>query len=229
MIDPKDDIIQKLRSKIMNLERIPLSDMQCSFISSGFEQLDDVLPSGGLPLGSLIELLSEEASGALGLALNLARRAIEAKAAWAVVDVDGSFYPPAAAQRGLDTDKLLVIRTRPSSAAWAFGQLLRCPDVGASFLYSAGCQPAREKPQQAGCLRYLDNMTYRRLQLAAERGGGLGFVLRDTTAARRPCWAALRLLVGSGTGNSPMRSLKVTVLHVRGSNASGSVVLDIDL
>jgi protein ImuA len=180
-----------------------------------------MLPGSGLPLGSLIELLSDETSGALSVALQLSRKAIEGKAAWAVVDTAGSFYPLAAAQHGLDVEKLIVVRAHPARAAWAFSQLLRCPDVGASFLCGTSFPAC---PGQAGKLALLDNMTYRRLQLAAERGGGLGFVLRPAAAIRRPCWAAVRLLVTRASA----RTLTVTLLHVRGSNASGSVVLDVD-
>ncbi|MCY3022924.1 MAG: hypothetical protein NTW87_28435 [Planctomycetota bacterium] len=234
MIVSKSETLRQLRSEIRGIERSSISDKPRSFISSGFKALDAILPGGGLPLGSLVELLGDEASGALTFALQLARKAIETKAAWAVVDTAGSFYPPAAAQRGLDIGKLIVIRIQPHNAAWAFGQLLRCPDVGASFLCRAGV-PAYPASPGKFALRTasLDNMTYRRLQLAAERGGGLGFVLRPKEAIRRPCWAAVRLLVeGSGRRDwsvpSTRRALRVVLLHVRESNATGSVTLDID-
>src|SRR5439155_24534982 len=106
-------------------------------------------------------------------------------------------------------------------AAWAFNQLLRCPDIGASFLsaHSLG--------------RSLDNMAYRRLQLAAERGQGLGFVLRPTQAARRPCWAALRLQIESAqrTETNLRRSVRLKVLHARGAHGrtgcGESIVLEL--
>ena len=72
------------------------------------------------------------------LALKLARAAIAAKGGtWAVLDTEHSFYPLGALPLGLELEKLLLIRTQPRNAAWAFNQLLRCPELGACFMSHA--------------------------------------------------------------------------------------------
>jgi len=207
MASLKKETLRQLTSRIKGLDQSALTERGYSFISSQCGMLDDLIPGGGLPLGGLVEVLSDEASGALRLSLSWAQKSIASKAAWAVLDAGASFYPPAAQPLGLEIAKLILVRCPARQAAWAFNQLLRCPDVGASFLDA----------HDLG--RGLDNMTYRRLQLAAERGQGLGFILRPREAARRPCWAALRLLVEP---NAEQKLLRVTLLHARGASRSGS-------
>src|SRR5436190_5795696 len=113
MANLKKDILSKLAGQIRGIAQDGLSSKVPSFITSTRPEVDALLPGRGLPLGGLIEVLADEASGAFGLSLSLAGKAIESKAAWAVVDVDGSFYPPAAAQLGLDISKLFIIRCPP--------------------------------------------------------------------------------------------------------------------
>lgn len=214
MASSKSEILRTLAGQIRGLENSTFLDRLQSFIPSYIQELDTFLPSGGLPQGGLIEVLSDEAIGAFSLCLCLARKQIAAKAAWAVVDPAASFYPPAAAAMGLDCAKLVLVRPAPRQSAWALNQLLRCPDLGASFLDAHALG------------RTLDNMTYRRLQLAAERGQGLGFILRPREAARRPCWAALRLQV------EPLReqnASRLTLLHTRGANSGARIGESMDL
>jgi protein ImuA len=80
------------------------------------------------------------------------------------IDTGGDFYPPAAAQLGLSLERLLVIRTqRTADALWVCEQALRCKAIAAVVLP----------------IRTVDARVSRRLQLAAETGGGLGFLLRS--------------------------------------------------
>jgi hypothetical protein len=204
MIDPvRLETLRRLTSEIRGLERGAGDTRPRTVIPSGYPALNAILPGGGLPGASLVEILSEPGMGAMTLALKLARKAIESKPAWAVVDSEAVFYPPAAAQLGFDVNRLILIRPPPQKAAWALNQLLRCPDVGASFFASSS----------------MDNMTWRRLQLAAERGGNVGFVLRPVAALRKPCWASLRLMLAASNGK-PSPSVEIQIVHVRG----GSVV-----
>ncbi|HEY3323973.1 MAG TPA: hypothetical protein VGP72_26205 [Planctomycetota bacterium] len=201
MQNTKSETLLKLADSIRGLEYTPLADKLHLYISSGIKDLDESLPGGGLPAGSLIEVLAGEAAGSFSFCLMLARKAISAKPAWAVVDPGGCFYPPAAQQ--YDISKLILTRPPARHATWAFTQLLGCPDVSASFLTTASLNAD------------LDNMSYRRLQLAAEHGQGLGFVMRPKEAARKPCWAALRLLFERGENGGG----EVTLLHVRGGRS----------
>lgn len=165
---------------------------------SGLAELDAAL-GGGFVFGAVHELLaSAEGAPARSLALWLAARAVEtscsAEAAIAsdgttgtagsfrwvcYIDTAGDFYPPAAAQLGVPLDRLLIIRApHGSDALWAAEQALRCPAVAAVVL------PIRTVADRAA----------RRLQLAAEIGGGLGFlVCRETPSGHG--FAATRLRV----------------------------------
>src|SRR6185437_15597607 len=69
----------------------------------------------------------------------------------------------------------------------------RCPGVGATL--------AR--------IDRLDDPAFRRLQLAAEAGGGRGFLLRPFRASREPSWASVRLLI------TPLAALQRSVSEVR--------------
>ncbi|MEE9297078.1 MAG: hypothetical protein V3W34_19220 [Phycisphaerae bacterium] len=161
-------------------------------IPTGISELDEALPHGGLPAGSVIEVLSGgSGSGARTLALRIAIRAacVDAQSAIrnpqsairnvVVVDRDGDFYPPAAVALGLAVDRLLVVRVRgPAEAFWATDQALRCRAVGAVVATRLELDSARS----------------RRLQLAAEGSGGVALVL-GLGSGRRHTFAAVQLLV----------------------------------
>jgi protein ImuA len=179
---------------------------------SSIPGLAECLPKGGLPVGSLVELLSaREGSGAWTLALLMAREACAEHKALVVTDFEGSFYPPAAARYGINLERLIVVRpTRRRDAAIVAEQSLRCPAVGAAV----------------GWYDELRTLDVRRLQLAAETGGGLGFLLRPAGALRVPSFAALRLLVTPVA--APTRSLRLDVVRCRGGRSGKSVFLEID-
>ncbi len=97
---------------------------------------------------------------------------------WIVcIDPSADLYPPGVAQLGVPLERLLVIRaTHPADALWVAEQTLRCRAVAAVILP----------------LRTLDPHTSRRLQLAAETGGGVGLLIRRTEPDA-PTFAASRL------------------------------------
>ncbi len=203
----KRALIETLAGQIKGLERQGIAAVQRACIPSQIKELDEILPGGGLPLGALTEVLAEDGAGALTLLLTLARSAIERGNAWAVVDPHRTFYPPAAMALGLDLSRLILLRPTLQQTGWCFTQVLRCAEIGASFLAT----------------RSGDNMVYRRFQLAVERGGGQGFLVRPTDAVRKPCWAALRLRVmepgqpcALTVSIGTRRTIGLNVLHVRG-------------
>lgn len=173
---------QLLQARLRGLTFLS-EDKPCETVATPVGALNRLLPEGGLATGSFVEILGSEKAGSVGtgaysLALTLARKALLRREAWAVVDSEGSFYPPAVAALGYDLKRLVLLRPRPDEDAWAFTQLLRSTDISVCFW----------KTQR------MDSMVFRRLQLAAERGNGLGFVIRHAAAASRPCWASLRLM-----------------------------------
>jgi hypothetical protein len=106
-----------------------------------------------------------------------------------------------------------VVRPRTCrDARLALDQSLRAPAVGAVL-----CWQDR-----------LTASTFRRLQLAGEIGGGLGILLRPTTAQRAPSFAALRILVVPIPSNDAVRRIRLDLLRCRGGRMGQSTVLEID-
>src|SRR5688572_5242163 len=87
----------------------------------------------------------------------------EAPIVW--TDPRHEIYPPALAALRFDLTKLYILRP-PTEAdeAWAVAECLRCRGVGAVI-----ASPPR-----------MSRIVARRLQLAAERGGSVGILLRQT-------------------------------------------------
>jgi protein ImuA len=77
-------------------------------------------------------------------------------------------------------EQLIVVRAGNAAAnLWALDQALRCRAVAAVLAW----------PEK------LDGRVFRRLQLAAEEGGGLGLLIRPDAARYDPSWADVRILV----------------------------------
>ncbi|OYV92897.1 MAG: hypothetical protein B7Z73_04240 [Planctomycetia bacterium 21-64-5] len=183
--------------------------------STGCEPLDRLFPEGGVARGTLVEWLAEgEGGGALWLALMAARQACQEHGPLVVIDGRGTFYPPAAVMAGIDPQRLIVVRvTLARDESWALDQALRSGGAGAVLCLT-------DRLSQRGA---------RRLQLAAEAGGGVGFLVRPASVRGEPCWAEVRLLVepcrGIGgkkgtNGQRTARCLAVEVLKTRGTLAS---------
>ena len=210
-----DGLIEALRRQIARLEgaRRPRDEGP---VSSGSAALDRLLPDRGFRRGTLVEWLAAgEGAGAETLALGAAARACSEGGALVVLDSRRQFYPPAAARLGIELEQTIVVHAPgEADAAWALDQALRCPAVAAVLAW-----PER-----------LDGRTFRRLQLAAEEGGGLGLLLRPEHVRGEPSWADVRLLVEplpsvpAGAG----RRLRICVLRCRGGTSGGSVELEID-
>src|SRR5947209_4241929 len=78
-------------------------------VASGVPELDRVLGPAGLARGSLVDLHAGEGARAIELALSIAAR-LEPARALVLVDTTGDFYPPAAAQAGVELDRLIIIK-----------------------------------------------------------------------------------------------------------------------
>jgi hypothetical protein len=200
--------------------------------------VDRLLPGGGLQHGMLVEWLAElPGCGAATLGLLAAREACRAGGMLVVLDRAQAFYPPAAVGWGVDPARLIVVRPRTArDEIWVAVQSLRSPVVAAVWTM----------------IDRLDSRNFRRLQLAAEAGRTLGVLVRGTSARGQPSWADVRLGVGTRQGDwetrrqgvedgrrvslsppllvslSGRRSVQVSVLHMRGGRAGGSVRIEID-
>jgi protein ImuA len=175
-----------------------------------------------LPAGSLVELVSSaEGDGSGTLALWMAKHACADSKALVIVDPEGLFYPPAAPW--LDWKRCIIVRPKLLRDAYVAAEhSLRSPAVGAVV---------------ARCGK-LSVSIARRLQFAAETGGGLGFMLRPAAALDTPAFAGLRLLVGPSQ-NSPLpagtrseelhhRQLRIDIVRDRRGAEGRAFVLEID-
>lgn len=182
------DLVKELQDKLRACEnaRRPVGPVRTS---TGCDPLDRLFPAGGVARGTLIEWLSEGAAGgAMWLALIAAREACQGHGPLVVIDGRGTFYPPAAVLAGIEPGRLIVVRVNLArDESWALDQALRSGGAGAVLC-------ATDRLSQRGA---------RRLQLAAEAGGGVGFLVRPAAVRDEPCWAAVRLLVMSEKGTGP--------------------------
>ncbi len=182
---PESSAFQKLEQlsrQIRNMETAGRPTQER--ISSGYPTMDRHLSNGGYARGSMMELLrSGPGSGVTSIALMIARQAIVEGKYLVVVDPQQQFYPPAMKSLGIPLERVIALRpANHADAIWGLAQVLRCPAVGAVIA-------------EVGTL---DDRVARKLQLAAEQGGGLGIFLRDARSARaQPSWADVQWLVRS--------------------------------
>ena len=205
------EVIRELQERLRLLERSHHEVGRAAW-STGIAPLDRLLPTGALRSGTLIEWLADaEGAGAATLALLSAVHLLtETTGALVVVDPTGEFYPPAAAQLGVPLDRLVVVRPKGvKETLWTIEQSLR--SRGAMVVFAN--------------LGPLDGRVFRRLQLAAETGGGIGYLMRPLACRAEPTWAESRLLVEGVPPGKSGRRLKVTSL--RGQDANGTVDLEV--
>lgn len=151
--------------------------------------LDTGLPWGGLPSGCLHEVAGPAAPVA---AAAFARRLAGDRGvvAWCLDDRTaeerGGLYGPGLRPFGIDPARLLLVRGRDRcQVLWAFAEALACRALA--------CAVAE--------VDRLDLLESRRLQLAAEAGGGAGLVLRRGSPDPAPNAALTRWHAGpAGVG-----------------------------
>ncbi|MEP4380505.1 MAG: hypothetical protein ABJ363_16060 [Alphaproteobacteria bacterium] len=212
--DPQ--LLQRLRSRIAAIERggsgSPHDD-ECpdDCLPLGVSEIDDHLPWGGLAAGAVHELLdgdpptsnsTTKIGGALNGAVTAFAAALAGKAqhtrarpiVWIAPRTGPreSLYAPGLAGFGLDPSDLIAVRVPPggdfaATALWAMEEALRAPTVG---LVCAEIEA-------------MDLTASRRLQLAAETGGGMGLLLRRDLAALPPTASVSRWRIAALPGGPP--------------------------
>ncbi len=203
---PESSMFQKLEQlsrQIREMETAGRPAQEC--ISSGCRTMDRHLPHGGYARGSMLELLrSGPGSGVSSIALMIARQAIVDGKYLVVIDPQRQFYPPAMKSLGIPLERVIALQpANHADAIWGLAQVLRCSAVGAVV--------AEVGP--------LEDRVARKLQLAAEQGGGLGVFLRDARSARsQPSWADVQWLVRSATPEHNTHNLEMQHQDVRWFN-----------
>lgn len=209
-----NETIRLLADRIRQIESARPSTSPAIPLGCGLGRL---FPAHELPAGSLIELVaSADGAGAWTLALLLAKYACGDRKMLLVADHQRSFYPPAAVKLGIALRHMVIIRSpQPRDTLLAASQALRCPAVGAVI----------------GQFERLTEREVRRLQLAAETGGGIGVLVRPITVKSTPSFATVRLLLSPcppGEERVRRRQVSVEVLRCRGDREGRTVLLEID-
>ena len=188
------DALRRRVARIAAEYHLPTDRCPC-----GLPPLDTVL-GGGFAHGAVHELVgATHATATRSVALAVAAQAAR-RGRWAFfLDADDDFHPPGAQVAGLSLGRLIVIRARrQASILWTCEQILR------ATLAAVVVAPLRD----------FDTRASRRLQLAAEAGGGLGLFLRYGVATGKT-FAASRLRFEPLVGDTEVRRLLVTVLKLR--------------
>lgn len=171
-------------------------------VPSGYTALDRHLPGGGWPHPGLIEVLNDQAGiGELSLLLPALRHLNEARtSAIAWLNPPHLPYPPALAERGLGLARLLVSGPLAGARAlWAMEQALRSGACAAVLAWTESTDPH----------------ALRRLKLAANESGCLGFLFRSLRHRAHASAATVRLAL-----NVEGDALRVELLKVQGGRAA---------
>ena len=172
--------IFELRQQIRKCERHQ-SKQDSTVVSTGSTALDDIFSDQGVRRGSLVEWVgSEISSGATTVSLMTGRYVCLPSHPVVLVDPHREVFPLALSALGFDLSSLVIVH--PGSlqeTLWTCEEALKCEGVG--LVWAA--------------IDALAHTDFRRLQLAAERSSGIGFLVRPEQALRHPSWAETRLLV----------------------------------
>lgn len=217
-------VLEELRGELRRLEGGYGDPGWRRHVPTGLGTLDAVLPGGGLPAGALVEIQGPNWppwTVALLVARGILGSAAEAEAI--IVDSERDLYPPALAGFGLDAARTAIVWPRNErEAGWAFSEAL----------------DPRGLPDQKGCaiaiaaLRGSSLADRRRLQLAAESGGGIGILLcvaRTATGCRgEVAGGAVRLRVQPSSSANEIERFSVEVIRCRGGPAGGRALVEVD-
>jgi protein ImuA len=187
---------------------------------TGLPALDELLPHGGFVRGAVHEVLAHPRQGVPRFfALLLARSASvensveNSKSKGAIVwcDPRGEIYPPAVAALNIPLERLYLLHPKTSAdQAWAIAECMRCTGVGATI----------------APVGRLSRIEARKLQLAAERGGGAGILLRTFDKSASVYAAATRWLVAPARGERTVQRWTVQLVHGHGGRVGHTVILE---
>lgn len=211
--------------RLLTLESAHLgADSRRSF-RTGLDALDATAPAGAFGLGAVHELLSQPRDPRpLFIATLLARAAsggcstlpdsknsAEANLPPSAViwcDPQAELYPPALAAQGLALQQVFLLHPQVADQTWAVAECLRCKGVGAVV----------------ATLPRLSRIEARRLQLAAEQGGGAGIFLRPADSSIYA--ASTRWLITPAPARRTAQRWNIQLIHGHGGRLGHQVTLE---
>lgn len=183
-------------------------------LSSGFTELDALLPWQGWPERGLVEIIQPRSGmGELQLLMPLLRHFSRQQKPVLMITPPHELYAPALVQAGIDTRHLLIIRPqdRCQQALWSTEKVLQSHECALVLVWQ----------------NWLGSRVIRRLQLAASQGGTPGFLFHHKAAPDSP--ATLQLQLDSAPGRADgRRVLSLRALKARGCHCQGAVEICLD-
>lgn len=202
-LSPLSDMRAQM-ARLTGISRRPAAES----IPVGVPAIDALLPGHGLARGGFHELLGDPAAITSFLAALLGRQRSIRHVLWITPSPD--LYPGGVAQYGLSHRRLTIASTRQvDNRLWAMEEALKDLPGGAVIA----------EVEQA------DLTETRRLQLAAEGSGSIGFLVRRD---RQPSAALTRWRVEPARSRDLRPTWRLTLERVRGAEAGGTWVVEFD-
>jgi hypothetical protein len=185
-------------------------------VSTGFSELDRMLPGGGWPLGAVTEIFVDDyGSGELALLMPALAALTKAEPRKWVAWIAPPFVPyaPALLQRGVDIERLLMIHpTRGvKSRFWAIEQVIRSGSSAGVLAWVPAADAVTGARGRAVQGAVAGDVMLRRLQLAAEEQKCWVLLFRPTPLHLQRSPAALRIHV-----RQTPAATRVEILKCRG-------------
>jgi protein ImuA len=186
-------------------------------ISSGFPELDQLLPGHGWPKNAAVELLHDQPGiGEIRLIMPALAQLSRNNSRWiAWIAPPYIPYPPALISAGIDLSRILMVKPgNAKDAMWATEKALA----------SGSCSAVLAWPGSK-----TQDKDIRRLQVAAKEGHCWNILFRPTRVARHPSPVELRILLqplhASALSDSSM--VNISILKRRGGWATDVFPLDL--
>jgi cell division inhibitor SulA len=181
--------------------------------STGFSQLDAILPERGWPEKGLMEIITPHwGMGELQLLIPLMRSIVE-QGKWILwISPPYLLYAPALIQAGINTEQVLVVKldTSCKDALWSMEKALQTENCGLVLAWQ----------------NWLPTKVLRRLQLAAETGDTLGVLFKHHDSEHSPSPIRLRI-EDSYSENAGFNESEITLIKARGNFRSLSANINL--